>query len=103
MAISPKTKWKDIPLGGMIPEPGTSHEYNTGNWRTFRPIHDEQKCINCMRCWIMCPDSAIMVEEGKVVGIDYDHCKGCGICAFECPDKVKAFEMKLEGEFVEKV
>ena len=98
MAISPETKWKDVPLGGMIPQPGTSAEYETGNWRTFRPIHSQDKCINCLRCWILCPDSAIQVEEGKVVGIDYAHCKGCGICAFECPDKVKAIDMKLESD-----
>ena len=102
MAISPKTKWKDVPLGGQVPEPGTSEEYNTGNWRTYRPIHDPDKCINCLRCWILCPDSAIQVQDGKVTGVDYKHCKGCGICAAECPDKVKAFEMKMENEFIDK-
>ncbi|MFP4200641.1 MAG: 4Fe-4S binding protein [Clostridia bacterium] len=42
--------------------------------------------MQCRLCWIYCPDSAIMTnEDGEVVGIDYDHCKGCGICAVECP------------------
>jgi len=89
-----------MPLGGMVPEGGTSDEYNTGSWRTFRPIHDDKKCIHCLRCWILCPDSAILVENGKVTGIDYKHCKGCGICATECPKKVHAIEMKLESDFV---
>jgi Pyruvate/2-oxoacid:ferredoxin oxidoreductase delta subunit len=27
----------------------------------------------------------VLAKDGKVTGYDYDHCKGCGICAFECP------------------
>ncbi len=90
--------WKDIPIGGVIVEPGNSDTYETGSWRTYRPVHDKEKCINCLRCWIFCPDSAIIVKDGKVTDIDYKHCKGCGICASECPDKIKAFEMVQEGE-----
>jgi pyruvate ferredoxin oxidoreductase delta subunit len=43
-----------------------------------------------MICWVYCPDSAVIVKDGKVQGFDYDHCKGCGICAHECPVKVEA-------------
>ena len=90
--------WKDIPIGGVIVEPGNSDTYETGSWRTYRPVHDKEKCTNCLRCWMLCPDSAIIVKDGKVTGIDYKHCKGCGICASECPDKIKAVEMVQEGE-----
>jgi len=31
-----------------------------------------------------------------VIGIDYEHCKGCGICARECPRK--AVSMVEEAE-----
>ncbi len=88
--------WKEIPIGGMIVEAGNAADYLTGGWRTFKPVFDEEKCISCYLCWIYCPDSAIIVEDGKVKGIDYDHCKGCGICAQECPDKVKAITMVRE-------
>jgi len=93
--------WKDLAIGGVIPQGGTAAQQKTAGWRTYRPIHDGQKCIHCLRCWIFCPDSAILVKDGKVVGIDYDHCKGCGICAQECPRKVQAITMKLESEVEE--
>ena len=98
MKVKKNATSKEVPLGGMIPEAGTSMEYETGSWRTYRPIHNAGKCINCLRCWIMCPDSAIQVKDGKVAGIDYKHCKGCGICAFECPPKVKAIDMVLDSQ-----
>ncbi|MDH4101663.1 MAG: 4Fe-4S binding protein [Nitrospirota bacterium] len=88
---------KDLPLGGVIPGGGTADEYSTGGWRKTTPVLDKNKCTNCLICWVMCPDSAIIVEDGKMVGFDMEHCKGCGICAIECPDKVKAIKME-EGK-----
>lgn len=85
--------WREIPIGGIVEEPGTAVEYNTGSWRTYRPVLDKEKCINCMICWISCPDSSIKILDGKMIGFDYDHCKGCGICAEECPKKVRAITM----------
>lgn len=89
--------WKEIPIGGLITEAGNAHSYKTGDWRSQRPILNKEKCINCMTCFIFCPDSAIIVDNDKVQGYDYDHCKGCGICANECP--VKCIEMKPEADF----
>jgi len=79
--------WKQIPIGGIIDKPGTAKEYKTGSWRTFKPVKDEKKCIHCMICWIYCPDSSILAKDAKQAGFDYDHCKGCGICASVCPVK----------------
>lgn len=90
--------WKNLPIGGIIDEGGTSVATKTGAWRAQKPIWDGEKCINCLRCFFMCPDSAIKEEDGKVVGIDYDYCKGCGICAHECPDKVSAISMEIESK-----
>ncbi len=87
--------WREIPEGGLILEAGNAIQYKTGSWRSQRPIRNEEKCTNCLICWIYCPDSAILVENGGIKGIDLEHCKGCGICAKECP--VDAIEMVKEG------
>lgn len=91
--------WKTVPRGTVIKDPGSSRKYETGEWRTYRPVLDLDKCIQCLACWLYCPDSAIMVNgKTKVVGIDYEHCKGCGICSKECPaPKGKAIIMAEEG------
>ena len=90
--------WKDIPIGGVIDEPGKAREYKTGTWRVLRPVLHEDKCIHCMFCWLYCPDLAIVQEQGKMKGFDFDYCKGCGLCANVCP--TKAIEMKPETEFL---
>ncbi len=97
MKLPPNATWKQLAPGGIIDEPGTSAEYRTADWRTHIPVIDYAKCIHCLRCWITCPDSAVLVQDGKIVGFDMDHCKGCGICARECPPKVKAIAMVLES------
>lgn len=90
--------WKELPLGGIIEDAGNAAEYNTGSWRTYAPIWHEENCIHCFTCWIFCPDNSITVKDGKITGINYFHCKGCGICAHECPRKPNVIEMKLEAE-----
>jgi 2-oxoacid:acceptor oxidoreductase delta subunit (pyruvate/2-ketoisovalerate family) len=90
--------WRELPRGAAILKAGNAREYHTGDWRSDRPIWDKDKCINCLFCWVYCPDAAIMVKDGKMTGIDYDHCKGCGICAAECPKRVEAITMIKESE-----
>jgi len=89
-------KWNDLPIAGLVLEPGTAERYKTGSWRSKRPIWDKEKCISCLNCWIYCPDSSIIVEGGKMQGINLDYCKGCGICESVCPEKVFAIKMEEE-------
>jgi len=93
-----KPGWKDLPPGDLIIGGCTSREFKTGGWRSERPVLLSDKCINCLACWVYCPDSAVIVKDGKIVGFNYDYCKGCGICEHECPVKGKAIVMVSEKE-----
>lgn len=43
-------------------------------------------CFECDNCYGICPDNAIIkLGPGKQYEINYDYCKGCGLCAEECP------------------
>ena len=44
-------------------------------------------CFECDNCYGFCPDNAVIKTRGKtpVYEFNYDYCKGCGICAAECP------------------
>ncbi len=81
-------KWQELSLGGINLEPGSSLLNLTGCFRRGKiPEFNAEKCINCFFCWVFCPENAIIVRNEEVIGINYDYCKGCGICANECPVK----------------
>jgi 2-oxoacid:acceptor oxidoreductase delta subunit (pyruvate/2-ketoisovalerate family) len=44
-------------------------------------------CFSCDNCYGVCPDNAVIKLGGRdePYAFDYDYCKGCGICAAECP------------------
>jgi formate dehydrogenase (NADP+) beta subunit len=47
-------------------------------------------CLACDNCWTLCPDNAVVktvevASDGSNYVFDYDYCKGCGLCAYECP------------------
>lgn len=78
--------YKEIPIGGVCFRQAT--DYHTGDWKASRPQKDDEKCTRCMICYIFCPESCISYNEKEDrVAIDLNYCKGCGICAAECPAK----------------
>jgi pyruvate ferredoxin oxidoreductase delta subunit len=95
--ISGMAGWKadDFPRGAVIPDCGNSRDYVTGGWRSQRPVRDDAKCTQCLFCWIYCPDTSVLVADERVVGFNLDHCKGCGVCARQCPSD--AIAMVPEG------
>lgn len=43
-------------------------------------------CMECDNCYGVCPDNAIIkLGPGKRYEFNYTYCKGCGVCAQECP------------------
>lgn len=43
-------------------------------------------CNLCQQCALSCPDACCNLNEaGGTIEIDLYHCKGCGICSYECP------------------
>lgn len=73
------------------PEKGASGD--TGEWRFYKPKIIRNKCELCLQCWVFCPEAVINRET---LEINYQYCKGCGICAYECP--FQAIEMERSYE-----
>ncbi len=43
-------------------------------------------CFECDNCYGVCPDNAVIkLGPGRRFEFNYDYCKGCGMCAAECP------------------
>jgi pyruvate ferredoxin oxidoreductase delta subunit len=83
-----KMTWKDVEIGGIVTEPGSASYLQTGDWRSRRPTYDHSKCIKCATCQTYCPEGCIHPNAEGFFLADMFYCKGCGICAKECPKKV---------------
>ncbi|MEM1525939.1 MAG: 4Fe-4S binding protein [Ignisphaera sp.] len=94
--------WRSIPSAGMVLKPGNFAERPTGDWRIFKPIINQDKCLRCLICWAICPEPAINIVDkpyrtatGKewkfTLEVNYNYCKGCGLCVEECPVKAINF------------
>ena len=76
--------WQELPAGGRVTPSAPTPR--TGGWRTgLRPEVQLGQCVNCLLCWLYCPDSAITLDGTVFTGFDYDVCKGCELCAEVCP------------------
>ena len=97
--------WQELPLGGVVADGGNSADYETGTWRTSRPAWNAENCINCLTCWVFCPEDAYILKDGttpkgtprkEIERINYYHCKGCGLCAKECPVNKKGQKIAID-------
>ena len=73
-----------------VSSPSIGEAGRTGDWRASRPVIDHQRCTpaiknrpSCFLCWLYCPEAVI--TRSIPLEIDLEYCKGCGICAEECP------------------
>jgi len=88
--------WKELPPGCIV-EPGSTRKNLTGDWRSRYPLLNRERCIKCGLCWIYCPDVSLIRKGDGFYGVDLNYCKGCGICARECPAGAILMEKELEG------
>lgn len=88
--------WSELTPGCVITDAGNAGSFRTGDWRSFLPVLNKKRCIKCGLCWIFCPDIAYREDGEGFYIVDLDYCKGCGICAQECP--VGAIHMEMEEE-----
>ncbi len=74
-----------------------SYTATVASWRVIKPVYNRDYCIDCQNCWVWCPDSSIISRDKQMLGIDYDHCKGCQVCSEVCPTNPKSLLMFLEA------
>jgi 2-oxoacid:acceptor oxidoreductase delta subunit (pyruvate/2-ketoisovalerate family) len=87
--------WKEIAPAGVCSK--SSIGFLTGDWKIYMPIRDPEKCTRCLLCSLFCPDGAIIWHPEKAdIDFNFSFCKGCGICANQCP--TNAITMKLAQE-----
>ncbi len=78
----------------LTPLGGSAHAFDeaVGTLRWEQAVGEARRCLtcglctSCDNCYVFCPDSAIRPNRDTgTYAIDFDHCKGCGICVAECP------------------
>ena len=90
---APAFGYLDAPIGGMILDTGNSVVKNLSTSRQgFLPDYDTDSCVHCGICDIVCPDLCfVWSDDGedeiaiRLLGIDYNYCKGCLKCIDACP------------------
>jgi len=111
-----KKGWNEVPQGVVLhsfegeienvasikPEDREYSEFNSyiasvASWRVIKPVYNRDICIDCQNCWVWCPDTSIISRDKQMLGIDYDHCKGCGVCVEVCPTNPKSLLMFAEA------
>lgn len=100
----PRWGYLTAPLGGAILEPGSTVANDLSASRQgFAPRLDLARCTHCGLCDLVCPDYCLVwkAQDGstRLVGIDYQFCKGCLRCVESCPSG--ALTKEPEGSWVQ--
>jgi len=92
----------------VLPTPGNTAHNDLHTSRTgWMPVLDQEKCIDCGMCDMVCPDLCLVWsthtgEDGKPLvkldGIDYQYCKGCMRCVETCSTSAMTREAELPGK-----
>jgi len=97
-----KLGYKERDLAGVWYTVGGSSAVKTGSWGVSVAQWNKDLCINCHRCWTICPDLSIKRELGDdgvyhITGVDEYHCKGCLQCVKICPKGALTEKLKKQG------
>ena len=114
----PRWGYLTAPLGGAILEPGSTVANDLSASRQgFAPRLDLARCTHCGVCDLVCPDYCLVWEAqdvstsvgpdevvwerraARLLGIDYQFCKGCLRCVESCPSG--ALTKEPEGPWVQ--
>ena len=113
-------KGNDLPVSAFLDKkngiyPGGTTKYEKRDIAENVPCWIKENCIQCNQCAFVCPHGVIrpylldnddkfensvasMFPKDKrfAIGVSYEDCTGCGLCANICPGKAgnKALEMK---------
>ena len=95
----PRPREQQMPATDLV---GNFNEVKLG-LREEDAVYEADRCFSCGtctycdNCLVFCPDVAISYSsDGKGYVINYDYCKGCGICVHECPRNAMSFEEELK-------
>lgn len=89
----PAMGYLNSPEGGLVINPGnTVLRDNSASRKGTAPQFLSEICFNCGFCDMVCPDFCFVwqkdekgIEPAKLLGIDYQYCKGCQKCIEACP------------------
>ena len=70
--INNKTPMEKLTIGGDIYTAGNAREFKTGDWRSMRPVFDEEKCKQCGLCFPVCPEDSIPVDKETLKRKDFN-------------------------------
>ncbi len=105
--FEPLWGYETAPIGGVLPRPGNSAWNDLSTARMgWIPVFDEERCIHCALCDLVCPDYCFVWKadrdtgvptETRLMGIDYRYCKGCMRCIESCPTGALTRETEKSG------
>ncbi len=56
---------------------------------------DNEKCVGCKMCSIVCPHRVFEMNNNKAYIIDKNRCMECGACELNCPAKAISVDVNV--------